>query len=394
MAREKLLFASEVFPHPLDRGDRVRIHHILAGCAREYDVTFIGPRPDDESQVKVPDSVRDAVLFDPQERLPGDFSLVVAALASRVGIPFGRSFARRIRFLRALRKLGPGKFDVIWAERPDIGLLFSAHRARTIVDYDDVTHRKLERQMRLQPSLLRRWETRYKAWVYRRAELTRFHGYRGIAVCSAEDRDYLESRGVGPVLVVPNGVNIQPQSNTRAAHTAGARLRAVFLGNMAHEANVDAVAFCVDEILPLASGAIASLDVIGANVSTDMERRYGDRVRFRGFVDNVSEALGEYDVMVAPIRFGSGTKLKLLEAMGAGLPLVTTTIGAEGLMVTDGVQGLIGDTATALTAALQRLARDPELGPTLAVRAHEHAVRNFSWIAIEREIGTHVRSGS
>jgi len=392
MARKKLLFASEVFPYPLDRGDRVRIHHILAGCAREYDVTYVGPRPEEPAQIKVPGSVSEAVLFDPQAPFPNSLSLVGAALATRVGIPFGRSFARRIRFLSALQALDPGRFDLIWAERPDVGLLFSAQRDRTIVDYDDVMHRKLGRLMSLQVSRLSRWRTRYKYWVYRVAEMTRFGGYRGIAVCSTEDKDYLESHGVGPVLVVPNGVSLTPRLPAPAPRAAGALLRAVFLGNMAHEANVDAVGFCLDEVLPLARGVVGSFDVIGANVPAAMQRRHGGAVRFRGFVDNIPEALREYDVMLAPIRFGSGTKLKLLDAMGAGLPLVTTTVGAEGLKIVDGVHGLIADTAAALAAALQRLVDEPGLGPQLAAQAHELAVQNFSWETIEQEIGSQLRT--
>jgi len=391
MARKKLLFASEVFPYPLDRGDRVRIHHILAGCAREFDVTYVGPRPEGLAEIKVPDSVCEAVLFDPLEPFPNSLALVGAALASRVGIPFGRSFARRIRFLHALQAIDPERFDVIWAERPDVGLLFAAHRGRTIVDYDDVMHRKLERLMALQGSWLSRWSTRYKYWVYRVAEMTRFGGYRGIAVCSAEDQDYLQAHGVGPVLVVPNGVCVEPRLSAPSPRAADAQLRAVFLGNMAHEANVDAVDFCLDEVLPLAKGVIGSFDVIGANVPAAMQLRHGGAVRFRGFVDNVSEALREYDVMLAPIRFGSGTKLKLLDAMGAGLPLVTTTVGAEGLKITDGVHGLVADSAATLAAALRRLVSEPELGPRLAVQAHELAVRNFSWDTIEQDIGVHLR---
>jgi glycosyltransferase involved in cell wall biosynthesis len=67
-----------------------------------------------------------------------------------------------------------------------------------------------------------------------------------------------------------------------------------------------------------------SFDVIGSNVPPEMNRAYAERVRFRGYVDELGGVLQEYDVMVVPIRFGSGTKLKVLEAMANGIPIVST----------------------------------------------------------------------
>ena len=391
MTKKKLLFASEVFPYPLDRGDRVRIFHILAACAREYDVTFIGPKPSDGPEPIVPSAIGKVVLYDPTAPIPFSISIGLAAVQTRIGLPISSNFFRRLRFLYALKEVNLDEFDVIWAERPDVGVYFSRHRHRTIVDYDDITHRKMLRLLPIQHGIVRRLHTWYQALVYRHAELTRFRGYKQIVVCSEEDASYLHSHGVAPVAIVRNGVSFDSPPQDKPARTPGTPLRAVFLGNMAHAPNIDALRYCVEEILPRTGSSLSKLDVIGSNASPEFKQELGNRVHFRGFVDDVGAALQEYDVMLAPLRFGSGTKLKLLEAMAANLPIVTTDIGAEGLMLENEVSAMIVNTPEEMASALQRLADDSNLGRRTAENARQLMERNFMWSSITKDIGELLR---
>ena len=391
MTKKKLLFASEVFPYPLDRGDRVRIFHILAACAREYDVTFIGPKPSDGPEPIVPSAIGKVVLYDPTAPIPFSISIGLAAVQTRIGLPISSNFFRRLRFLYALKGVNLDEFDVIWAERPDVGVYFSGHRQRTIVDYDDITHRKMLRLLPIQHGIVRRLHTWYQALVYRHAELTRFRGYKQIVVCSEEDASYLRSHGVAPVAIVRNGVSFDSPPQDKPARTPGTPLRAVFLGNMAHAPNIDALRYCVEEILPRTGSSLSKLDVIGSNASPELKQELGNRVHFRGFVDDVGAALQEYDVMLAPLRFGSGTKLKLLEAMAANLPIVTTDIGAEGLMLENEVSAMIVNTPEEMASALQRLADDSNLGRRTAENARQLMERNFMWSSITKDIGELLR---
>lgn len=383
MTRKKLLFASEVFPYPLDRGDRVRISHILEACARDYDVTFIGPHPLDSLVPEIPHTIRQVILFDQNEAIGFKPRLWLAAMRTRIGLPLSRNLFRRCRFLNALQKLNFSDFDVIWAERPDVGVFFSDVRERTVVDYDDISHRKLSRLRNIQTQFLRRLYIQYQVMVYRAAELQRFRGYKGIIVCSEDDRSYLAERGVSPVSVVRNGVLAPAHPATTRSRANGQALKAVFLGNMSHAPNVDAVHFCVEEILPLAGGVIESFDVIGANAPPEMKSKFGDQVRFRGFVNDIAVALQEYDVMLVPLRFGSGTKLKLLEAMAANLPVITTDVGAEGLMLETGVSAYIANTPKEIVSALKLLSLDRKAAGQIAASARRLVDQHFTWSSVE-----------
>jgi glycosyltransferase involved in cell wall biosynthesis len=383
MTRKKLLFASEVFPYPLDRGDRVRISHILEACARDYDVTFVGPHPLDSLAPEIPHTIRQFILFDQNEAIGFEPRLWLAALRSRIGLPLSRNLFRRIRFLKALQKVDVSDFDVIWAERPDVGVFFFDVRERTVVDYDDISHRKLSRLRDIQTHFLRRLYTQYQVMVYRAAELHRFRGYKRIIVCSEDDRSYLAERGVSPVSVVRNGVLAHAHPATTRSRANGQALKAVFLGNMSHAPNADALQFCVEEILPLAGTVIASLDVIGANAPPEMQRQFGEQVRFRGFVDDIAVALQEYDVMLVPLRFGSGTKLKLLDAMAVNLPVITTDVGAEGLMLETGVSAYIANTPNEIVLALKQLSVDRESARRIAASARLLVDQHFTWSSVE-----------
>lgn len=347
-------------------------------------MTFVGPHPLDSLVPEIPHTIRQVILFDQNEAIGFKPRLWLAALRSRIGLPLSRNFFRRLRFLNALQKVDFSDFDVIWAERPDVGVFFSDVRERTVVDYDDISHRKLSRLRDIQTHFLRRWYTQYQTLVYRGAELHRFRGYKRIVVCSEDDRSYLAERGVSPVSVVRNGVFAPALPSTPKDHSAnGQALKAVFLGNMSHAPNADAIQFCVEEILPLAGNVIASLDVIGANAPPEMERQLGERVRFRGFVDDIAVALQEYDVMLVPLRFGSGTKLKLLDAMAANLPVITTDVGAEGLMLETGVSAYIANTPNEIVSALKQLSLDRKAAGQIAASARRLVDQHFTWSSVE-----------
>lgn len=386
MKRIQLLFVTDAILYPLDRGNRIRIFNLLTACTREFEVTLVAPRPSAADMTMLPKRITRTVFIDPNESTPFDWGRFRRALGSAIGLPVTRTLFARMRLLRALQELNLDDFGLIWAEQPHIGRMFNAHRARTIVDFDDVNHRRLSRLIQLQGWSVARLRSYYPYWVYRRAELRAFRKYLRVIVCSKEDQDYLETRGAGNVRVAPNGTAIARLIPSVRIRASGTLLRTVYLGNMSGRPNIDAVRFFADQVLPRAQGLIESFDVIGSKASPELMRDYGERVRFRGFVEDLSSALCEYDVMVVPIRFGSGTKLKVLDAFASGVPVVSTPYGVEGLDVIDGVHVLIASTPDEMLHALERLARSEDLSRELGQRAHDLARERYSWEAIQMSL--------
>ncbi len=388
MARKKLLFIIDRAPLPINSGQNVRIRGLTAACRRIADVTLIAPRPasaDDCRQVEA-DFAR--VVWIDDERAAGfwDSALCVAKTAHRAGgAPIASKIARFMPYVRAIERANPARFDMIWAERPHIGRLCGEFGYKTIVDLDDLEHIKIRRQMALVRSAPEKMKLAYRYLYSRRLELIWTRKLFAIVVCSLEDSDYLARHGCVNALVVPNGAGL-PVEAQRIQPTHGPDPRLLFLGNLAYGPNVDALEFLAADILPelLRDAPGATLDVIGANAPENFSG--GAAMQFRGYVDDLAAAAGDYDMLIAPLRYGGGTKIKVLDAMTQGLPVITTGVGAEGLGLTHGVDVWLAETPSEFVEGVLRLKRDPEFSARLAANARERVAEYFIWPAIETRL--------
>ncbi len=150
----------------------------------------------------------------------------------------------------------------------------------------------------------------------------------------------------------------------------------VFLGGYRHGPNVDAVRFFAGEVMPLIRAALpdARFIIAGANPGPEVQALAGPHVVVTGMVEELRDVFDTARVFVCPLRFGAGTKGKISTAMAYGLPVVTTSCGAEGMELTDGREVLIADGPAALAEACLRLHRDAALWRRLS-RAGQALVR-------------------
>ena len=204
----RLLFVTDDIPYPLDRGSHIRIHNLLMACAEDFEVTLLAPRSAEQPGVQLPVGVKSAIYFDPDKPIPFSFRRLVKALRLQVGFSFGRDLRFRLRMLHALEKLDLDSFELIFAERPVVGVLFKEQSRRTVVDFDDLEHRKILRRMRAQPGARAWLHDLYRLVVFRHTERHRFGDYLQVLVCSREDQQALRCAGVGNAGIVGNGTQI------------------------------------------------------------------------------------------------------------------------------------------------------------------------------------------
>ena len=203
-----------------------------------------------------------------------------------------------------------------------------------------------------------------------------------LAVAGAGDANAIGARhGLAPV-VIPNAVHaaLRPAGSRRAGsrragtRDAGTRRETaslLFVGNLTYWPNVDAAIRLVRDVLPRireASAGAVRLTLAGDACAAVRELACDPGVRVTGFVPDLARCYADADVVVAPLAHGAGTRIKLLEAFAAGVPVVTTGPGAAGLEVADGEHALLADTPAGLAAAVARLLADPALQARL-VRA-------------------------
>ncbi|MDP8967323.1 MAG: glycosyltransferase family 4 protein [Actinomycetota bacterium] len=177
----------------------------------------------------------------------------------------------------------------------------------------------------------------------------------------------------------------EPDRTPRLPYDATSDL--LFIGGFLHDPNVDAVQYFVREVLPLVSEEIdARLWVIGQHPPEEIRALESASVVVTGHVPDVGHHLRRARVFVSPVRYGAGMKGKNVHAMAHGLPLVTTTIGAEGMDLVDGQHALIRDGAQAFAAAVVALYRDPALWARLATSSREVARTRWSPAAMRARL--------
>jgi glycosyltransferase involved in cell wall biosynthesis len=160
----------------------------------------------------------------------------------------------------------------------------------------------------------------------------------------------------------------------------------IFHGAMTYFANYDGIEYFLRSIFPLirAQKPDVTLSITGSTEGVDLNPlALDDRVKFTGYVDDIRQVLGRSQVCVVPLRKGAGTRLKILEAMAMGIPVVSTSKGAEGLELVSGVHALIADDPAEFASKTLELLRDPGLRDTLNQNAYQMVTTKYAWSGIE-----------
>lgn len=192
-----------------------------------------------------------------------------------------------------------------------------------------------------------------RRWLELESRVARDH--RAV-VCSDIDRDRL---GVPGVSVVPNVY----EELTVDSSASAPRIRRVvtMIGRMTYPPNADGACLLVDRVLPTLEELVPDVEVRLVGRADEVTKALcGPRVEITGEIDDVALELARADVIAVPIRFGSGTRIKILEAFAAGVPVVSTTLGCEGLGVESGVHLLVADDPHQFARACAQLLLDEQ----------------------------------
>lgn len=184
---------------------------------------------------------------------------------------------------------------------------------------------------------------------------------------------------------VPNGVDPdQLRPSTEPPETN----RLVFTGRMDYRPNTDAVVYFVRAVLPLIHRRRPDVifTVVGAGPPPAVQQLAGPRVEVTGPVPDVRPYWRRAAVAVVPIRFGGGTRLKVVEALAMGRPVVSTSLGCEGIDVVPGEHLLVADSPPRFADAVVRVLSDPELGGALGRRGRALVEARYGWPALAQQL--------
>lgn len=275
--------------------------------------------------------------------------------------------------------------------RPSMGAAF-IHRLRRanpaagiVFDMVDTHFVRFQREYEISGDARARGE----AERYRKLERKLAQASDLVWCASLEDKQVMEREATGTrIEVVPTIHELGDRGQPFAE-----RENLLFIGNLAHRPNEDAVLFFMREVYPLVRARLPGvrLDVVGDNPSAAIKAFNSADVAVRGYVPDVEPLLRDARVFVAPLRFGAGIKGKVGEAMAHGIPVVTTSIGAEGFGLTHGLDVMIGDDPAAFAAATAELYSNQELWQRVADNSRLRIEQHFTPEVIAKTINRSIK---
>lgn len=276
-----------------------------------------------------------------------------------------------------------GEWDVVVATSPFLVGAARLAGAPVVLDVDNVEHEVAASMADAERGLARaRW--RWEARKIERHERAVAAQVQAVTAPSAHDAAAYTALGAAAVDVVPNGVDLA-QWTWRAPSTGSV---VGYVGQYGYRPNEQAALELADDLLPAVRQRVpdARAVLIGRAPTAAMLRRASPTVEVTGALDALQPAVAALRVLAVPLRAGGGTRLKILEAMAAGVPVVSTALGASGLDVADGEHLLVADSQAALVDGIARVIEDDELARRLSAAGRGLVEDRYDWSVTTRPL--------
>lgn len=393
MRRLKVLWLSHFVPYPPKGGAFQRSFNIIRGIGAVHELHLLALRHkiDTHPPEETSGAAEELARFCKSIRIiDGTRTTLPRGLATRLprlvaGVPLTVSVSDLSEMHQAIGdEVCRHSFDLVHFDT--IGLacyLGDVVGIPSVINHHNAESFMMRRRTKLERSQFKRILFLLEAHMLRQYEAKMCPRFKDNFVVSELDAQQLSE--VAPSAhysVIPNGVDIDyfkkmpPVSNHRM----------VFAGRLDQYSNRDAILYFIGEIWPriLKSFPDASLDILGSNATSELNalaHRYSS-IRLRGFVPDIRPYFQTATVAVCPIRDGGGTRLKILDNLAMGKPIVTTTIGIEGIAATPERDLLVADSPEDFAAQVARVFTDEALRGRLSEAARRLAEERYSWTSI------------
>jgi glycosyltransferase involved in cell wall biosynthesis len=373
-----ILILSPFFPYPPNQGGKIRVFNLIKYLSRRNRVTLAclsSEKVDDYGPLR--DYCEEIVCVERPVRTARDLA---SFLLGRAPFNFVRYSSKEFR--SALADLrGRKSFDVVQVEMAMLWQYADSLAGIPVVLDEHNVEYELVRGLRQGcGNALKRALYVLEEKRFRQREEAAWEACRVCFTVSDKEREIVVSRtgNARKVVTVPNGVDLE-KFVFRPKTERGRRI--LFLGGMDWAPNLDSARFFLEEIFPLIRERMpkAEVDFVGKDLWKIRDLVRIDGIRLHENIPEVLPWFQQADVLAVPLRQGAGTRIKILEAMASGLPVVTTTKGCDGTEVVQGKHLLIADSAQDFAGEVLRLIEDDPLAARLAQEARSLVEKKYSW---------------
>lgn len=385
----RILVLEHLLPAPLDSGAKLRSFCTLKALASRHELMMLSYVRTDDEHAHLDDlkSICGRIELIPLVRSrTRDARDAVKCLVGGRSFIITRDFRDHMRQAldRAIRDFRPGVIHIDHLQMaqfvgPDAG-------CATVLDQHNVESTIIRRIAETSRSPLTRVYAGIEWPKLQRFELQACARCDLVLTVSEEDKAELQRQDPSLANVEALPIGIDTETFSPVDRSPGSK-NILFLGTMYWPPNVDCVHYFCREIMPIVRKSVpdCTFTIAGQRPVKSVVALSSDpAVRVTGYVDDVREVAKDCGVFVVPLQAGSGVRVKILNAMSMGLPVVSTTVGAEGI---DGVGGedlLIADAPDDFAQAVVRVLTDPDLASALSRNARRLACEKYSWETVGR----------
>lgn len=395
----KLLYFSPYEFWPANFGAPMRNYQLARHLAGRAAVTFVelraarrepSPLPDDPS---LPDVV---TLTKGRTYTP---SKILRGLVGRTPLTVLNCWSRRAAFqlqdLVRSHQFATAQIEGVHLMNYLPIIQNAPFRPAIVVDWHNIESEGMWRFAHNTPDPIRRMVAKRTAELLERAEAWLLGNFPAHTVTSERERQKLLARRPGAdIQVIPNGVDTRVfewSDGARARQPSGAggsKPTLLFVGHLNYHANVDGVTWFCRTAWPEIARHHPDLQftIVGRDPAREVRALASDRVHVTGTVEDVRPYYASAVAAVVPLRSGSGTRLKILEAMAAGVPVVSTQLGAEGIEAENNVHLLLAESAPEIAVAVHRLVWSEETRSRLSQAGRSLVCRLYDWSAIGKKL--------
>lgn len=397
----KILFLTNLLPYPLDNGGKIKTYTTLQGLSMAGHRVDLACFTEDRMGMddipielsRICNRVEQTFLrLTTAENKKHMVQIAMRSLFSRYS--FGLYKYRSQDMFLTLKKLSESaRYDCIYYDhlqmciyKPYLDTLFPG--CKTVLDEHNCETLIILRNAQNSSNIVKKLFLYLEAYKLRRFEAGCLNTVDASIVLSQEDYDIM--RGLCkhdfPHKIIPIGV--QDRGIKKQASTSGRGLNILFVGTLTWEPNDKGMQWFLREVVPSldASGFRYSLYIVGKNPSRELKGLIGPRknIILTGYVDSIDEYYDRCHCMVVPLFIGSGQRVKIIEAFSKGMPVVSTSIGAEGLHYSHGDNILIADDADGFVRNI--VAISEEQRKRISVRGRQTYEYYYSPVAVQKEI--------
>lgn len=375
----RILFLSRWFPNPPDNGARIRIFNLLKQLATKHEivlVSFTHKMPSPEAIAQLTPFCREVYAIPYQTFQPqrlNSLHALLSPLPRSVVDTYSKEMERKVRLVAT--QFQP---DLVLSSEIDMAPYARlVPNAKRLLEELEITI--LQEASRRATNSLARLRHSLTWWKHKRYVTNTLQHFDGCTVVSPDESEHVAS--VIPakmrIRVIPNGVDLaryQGHFGEIKPNTL------IYSGSLTYNANFDAAHYFKQEIMPIVQkqNPDVHLTITGSTQGVNVHEFEHPNITLTGNLPDLRPTLAESCLTVVPLRIGGGTRLKILESLAIGTPVVTTSKGIEGLQITHGEGVFIADTPVKFAEAVQQVLSNPALRKQLS-EAGRKAVRMYDW---------------